>query len=167
MKYDFYHYNHIGSYHCTQCGLHRHDTEYTVTDASLKDSYIVINKKYRIDLSFSGIYHFYNTLATFAICNLLGIPGEDIANALNHYVMKSGRIVKFLAGQKEGTLLTSKHENSISYDQSIRVAVQDKQNTTVTIMWTPLAANIIPAKPRGCGTLTLSCWPPILLRKLS
>ena len=101
MEYDYYHYNHIGSYHCTQCELHRNDTAYTVTDASLEDSYIVINGKYRIDLSFSGIYHFYNTLATFA---------------------------------KEGTLLTSKHENSISYDQSIRVAVQDKRDTTVTVI---------------------------------
>lgn len=134
MEYDYYHYNHIGSYHCTQCELHRNDTAYTVTDASLEDSYIVINGKYRIDLSFSGIYHFYNTLATFAICNLLGVSGEDIVSSLNHYTMKSGRIVSFTAGDKEGTLLTSKHENSISYDQSIRVAVQDKRDTTVTVI---------------------------------
>lgn len=134
MEYDFYHYNHIGSYHCTGCELHRNPTEYTVTDASLKDSYIVINGKYRIDLSFSGIYHFYNTLATFSICNLLGIPGEEIAAALNHYTMKSGRIVQFSVGEKQGTLLTSKHENSISYDQSIRVAVQDRKDCTVTVI---------------------------------
>lgn len=134
MTYDFFHYNHIGSYHCTRCELHRNPTEYTVTDASLEDSYIVINGEYRIDLSFSGIYHFYNTLATFAICNLLGIPGEQIVASLNRYTMKSGRIVRFAAGEKEGTLLTSKHENSISYDQSIRVAVQDKRDTTVTVI---------------------------------
>src|SRR5699024_1392008 len=131
MKYDFYHYNHIGSYHCTGCELHRNPTEYTVTDASLKDSYIVINGKYRIDLSFSGIYHFYTTLATFSIFSLLGISGEEIAAALNHYTMKSGRIVRFSVGEKQGTLLTSKHENSISYDQSTRVAVQDRKDCTV------------------------------------
>ncbi len=134
MEYDYYHYNHIGSYHCTGCGLHRNNTTYTVTDASLKDSYIEINGKYHIDLSFSGIYHFYNTLATFAICNILGIPGEQIVSALNGYQMKSGRIVKFAVGEKEGTLLTSKHENSISYDQSIRVAVQDERDVTVTVI---------------------------------
>lgn len=134
MTYDYFHYNHIGSYHCTRCDLHRNPTEYTVTDASLEDSYIVINGEYRIDLSFSGIYHFYNTLATFAICSLLGIPGEQIVASLNRYTMKSGRIVRFAAGEKEGTLLTSKHENSISYDQSIRVAVQDKRDTTVTVI---------------------------------
>lgn len=134
MTYDYFHYNHIGSYHCTRCDLRRNPTEYTVTDASLEDSYIVINGEYRIDLSFSGIYHFYNTLATFAICSLLGIPGEQIVASLNRYTMKSGRIVRFAAGEKEGTLLTSKHENSISYDQSIRVAVQDKRDTTVTVI---------------------------------
>ena len=134
MKYDFFHYNHIGSYHCTNCELHRNDTAFTVTDASLQDSYIVVNGKYRINLSFSGIYHFYNTLATFSICSLLGVPEEQIASSLNGYTMKSGRIVKFSIGEKIGTLLTSKHENSVSYDQSIRVAVQDGRPCTVTVI---------------------------------
>ena len=48
--------------------------------------------------------------------------------------MKSGRIVQFSVGEKQGTLLTSKHENSISYDQSIRVAVQDRKDCTVTVI---------------------------------
>ena len=134
LIYDYYHYNHIGSYHCPHCGLHREPTSYTVTQASQDEGYIVINGQYRIDLSFTGIYHFYNTLAAFSACSELGIPAETIVSSLQNYTMKNGRIMAFRAGEHEGTLLTSKHENSVSYDQSIRVAVRDPRDCTVMII---------------------------------
>ena len=134
MEYDYYHYNHIGHYHCTSCALKRNETSYTITDASLEEGYIVINQTNRIDLSFSSIYHFYNTLAAFATCSILGIPEQQICTLLNQYTLKSGRVVTFRAGSHKGTLLASKHENSVSYDQSLRVAVQDKSDCTVMII---------------------------------
>lgn len=134
LSYDYYHYNHIGSYHCDHCGLHREKPAYAVTDASQEDQYIVINGESRIALSFNGVYHFYNTLAAFAACRELGIPSTQITDALQHYIMKNGRIMDFRVGEHEGTLLTSKHENSVSYDQSIRVAVRDQKAGTVIII---------------------------------
>ena len=134
LSYDYYHYSHIGSYHCDHCGLHREKPAYAVTDASQEDQYIVINGESRIALSFNGVYHFYNTLAAFAACRELGIPAAQITDALQHYIMKNGRIMDFRVGEHEGTLLTSKHENSVSYDQSIRVAVRDQKAGTVIII---------------------------------
>ena len=95
LTYDYYHYNHIGSYHCDHCGLHREKPAYAVTDASQEDQYIVINGESRIALSFNGVYHFYNTLAAFAACRELGIPAAQITEALQHYIMKNGRIMDF------------------------------------------------------------------------
>ncbi len=134
MEYDYYHYNHIGSYHCTKCGHKRNDTVWTITDASLQEGYIVINGKYKISLSFSSIYHCYNTLAAFAVADIAGVDPETAAKALSGYDLRSGRIVEFTLGEKQGTLLVSKHENSISYDQSIRVARADKRECSVVVM---------------------------------
>ncbi|MBQ8001756.1 MAG: DUF1727 domain-containing protein [Ruminococcus sp.] len=134
MEYDYYHYNHIGSYHCTSCGHKRNDTVWTITDASLKEGYIVVNGKYKITLSFSSIYHCYNTLAAFAAADIAGVDPEVAAKALSGYDLRSGRIVEFTLGDKQGTLLVSKHENSISYDQSIRVARADKRECSVVVM---------------------------------
>lgn len=134
MEYEYYHYNHIGKYHCTQCELKRNDTQFTVTEANLEDGYIVINDKNKISLAFSSIYHLYNTLAAFSVTSLLGIPSDTIVEAVSNYSLKNGRVVTFSAGGHKGTLLTSKHENSISYDQSIRVAVSDKENCTAVII---------------------------------
>ena len=53
---------------------------------------------------------------------------------MNDYVLKNGRVITFELGNREGTLLTSKHENSISYDQSLRVASAYKDGCDVMII---------------------------------
>ncbi len=134
MEYEYYHYNHIGKYECKNCGHKRNDTVWTITDASLEEGYVVVNGKYKIEISFSSIYHCYNTLAAFAAADIAGVPLDTAAKALSNYDLASGRIVDFKLGQREGTLLVSKHENSISYDQSIRVAKADKRGSSVMII---------------------------------
>jgi len=134
MEYDYAHYNHIGSYRCPACGLHRHTPDDAVTEASLSEKYLILNGKYRVDMSFGGLYHVYNTLAAFSACRELGLSEEKTAAALSGYALTNGRIVSFSIGDKKGTLLASKHENSVSYDQSIRVAVGSGQDVTVMIL---------------------------------
>ena len=134
MEYEFVHYNHIGTYRCSQCGLHRNTPQDAVTEASLAEKYLVINGKHRVDMSFAGIYHVYNTLAAFSACRELGLPEEKIAAALSGYALQNGRIVSFRVGDKAGTLLASKHENSVSYDQSIRVAAGSGRDVTVLVI---------------------------------
>ena len=134
LIYDYYHYNHIGHYRCSACELKRHDTRYTITDADLSAGYVTINGKHRIDLGFKSLYHCYNILAAFSICNILGVPEEEICRSLASYMLKNGRVVTFTAGENHGILLTSKHENSVSYDQAIRIVVQEKKECTVMVI---------------------------------
>ena len=68
------------------------------------------------------------------MADIAGVDPEVAAKALSNYDLKSGRIVEFKVGDREGTLLVSKHENSISYDQSIRVARADKRGASVMII---------------------------------
>ena len=60
--------------------------------------------------------------------------GAEIASDMNDYVLKNGRVITFELGRRRGTLLTSKHENSISYDQSLRVASAYKEGCDVMII---------------------------------
>lgn len=134
MKYEYYHYNHIGSYACTGCGFKKPKTHWTITDASLKDKSLTINGKYTIRLSFSGIYQCYNSLVAFAAADIAGVDPEAAAKALSGYKLRGGRITDFTYGKSRGTLLISKHENSVSYDQSISVVTADPQKTAVLII---------------------------------
>ena len=134
MKYSTHHYNHIGHYFCPSCGYKRHDTGYTLTELDLENGTAVIDGKYNITLALKSLYNIYNILAAYTVASLVGIDGEKIAADMSNYVMKNGRVVTFSIGQREGTLLTSKHENSISYDQSIRIAAADKRGCDVMII---------------------------------
>ena len=134
MRYKTHHYNHIGIYECTECGYHREDTDYTVTAVDMNKGEIEINGKYHISLALKSLYNIYNILAAFTVASLIGIDGDKIAAEMNDYVLKNGRVINFKLGDRRGTLLTSKHENSVSYDHSLRVACACEQGADVLII---------------------------------
>ena len=134
MEYSTHHYNHIGHYRCTECGYRRQDTEYTITAVDLDKGVMEIDGKYRISLALKSLYNIYNILSAYTVARIAGISGEKIAADMNNYVLQNGRVITFTLGNRRGTLLTSKHENSISYDQSLRVACAYKEGCDVMII---------------------------------
>lgn len=134
MKYNYRHFSHIGSYFCESCGHKKHETDFTVTEADLENGVITINDKQKITLAFKSIYNVYNILACYAVCTLVGTDEAKTAAAVSDYVLKNGRVVRYKLGSSEGTFLISKHENSISYDQSIRYIIGQNQPCGVIII---------------------------------
>lgn len=134
MEYEYYHFNHIGSYSCPSCGHRRQKPDFSVTGYDGENGIITVNNSCRIPLNLKSMYNVYNILAAFSVCSLLGIPEEEIAESISHYILQNGRVVTFRAGEKQGVLLTSKHENSVCYDQSIRFAVDSGEDCTVMII---------------------------------
>ena len=134
LTYSSYHYNHIGHYCCTKCDFARHSTDFTITEADLNEGYAVINGEHRIDLALKSLYNIYNILAAFSVASLMGVDEKIIASSINNYVLKNGRVVTFSLGERRGTLLTSKHENSISYDQSLSLVANDSEGSDVVII---------------------------------
>lgn len=134
MTYSTHHYNHIGHYRCPSCGYHRHDTAYTITAVDLEKGWMEIDGKHRISLALKSLYNIYNILAAYTVARIVGVDGAEIAADMNDYVLQNGRVITFTLGSRRGTLLTSKHENSISYDQSLRVASAYKEGCDVLII---------------------------------
>ena len=119
MEYDFYHYEHIGRYRCAGCGHHRHDTDFAVTELDLESGKLVLDGETEISLAFKSIYNVYNILAAWSVCSLAGVDRTVSAEVINNYILKNGRMVQFTLGAHHGTLLTSKHENSVAYDTNL------------------------------------------------
>lgn len=134
MVYSTHHYNHIGHYRCTACGYHRHDTQYTITSVDMDKGEMTIDGTHTITLALKSLYNIYNILSAYTVASIVGVDGAKIAEDMNHYVLKNGRVITFSLGSRRGTMLTSKHENSISYDQSIRVAAAYKEGCDVLII---------------------------------
>ena len=124
MEYDYAHYNHIGAWRCTSCGRQRPETAYTATALDLQAGVLTIDDAVTVQLAFKSIYNVYNILAAYAVCRRVGVSAETAADVIGNYVLKNGRMQTFRLGNRHGTLLTSKHENSIAYDTNLRY-VQD------------------------------------------
>jgi len=134
MDYEFYHYSHIGSYECKKCGYKRQKPMFEVTELDLSKGEFVINGEYRISLFLKSIYNVYNSLAAFTVAALVGADKEAAAKAISGHILKNGRLVCFKSQGRNGVLLTSKHENSISYNQSISLSLSTKEPCTVVII---------------------------------
>ncbi len=134
MVYDYVHYNHIGAFRCTKCDHHKMDTDYTATALDLENGVLTLDGTTTIQLAFRSIYNVYNILAAYAACRECGVSNEVISKVINHYILKNGRMQTFTLGQRHGTLLTSKHENSIAYDTNLRYVTSTKEDCVVLII---------------------------------
>lgn len=134
LEYSYYHYNHIGDFSCKKCGHKRMNPKFAVTSLNLNNNEMVINDKYKISMNLRSVYMAYNLLATFAVTRLVGVKDDKIVDSLNNYVMKNDRVQKFEVNGKKTMLLTSKHENSISYNQSLLYITREKTPCTVVII---------------------------------
>lgn len=134
LNYEYYHYAHIGSYNCNNCGHERKNPEFEITEINLKTGKMKINNQQEITIGLKSIYNAYNVLAAYTVANLIGVPEDKISNTLNEYVMKNDRVQTFNINGHNGMLLTSKHENSISYNQSLAYIVRENKPCTVVII---------------------------------
>ena len=134
MTYDYVHYNHIGAYRCTSCGHAKPATDYTATAVDLDSGTLTIDNAVDIHLAFRSIYNVYNILAAYAACRECGVGTETARSVINNYILKNGRMQKFTLGQHHGTLLTSKHENSIAYDTNLGYVASAKADCAVLVI---------------------------------
>ncbi len=134
MEYSYYHYNHVGHFTCGSCDFKSPPAKYKITDVDLDAATLSIDGSYTINLSLKSLYNAYNILSVYALCRELNVPCDTIISALNNYVLKNDRITGFKVGEKVGKLFTSKHENSVSYNQSINMALNEEIPTTVMII---------------------------------
>ena len=133
MEYDYYHYNQIGAYRCTKCGHQKPATNYTATAVDLDRGVLTIDGGVEIALTFRSIYNVYNILAAYAACRECGVDSGIIQKVISNYILKNGRMQKFTLGQHHGTLLTSKHENSVAYDTNLRY-IREETHDPCTVM---------------------------------
>ena len=134
LTYLYHHYHHIGHYMCPNCGHHRHMPDFMGTALDLEEGKLSINYKHTIDLAFRSIYNVYNILAAWSVCAVCGADKDTMAQTISNYILKNGRMVTFKLGGHKGTLLTSKHENSVAYDTNLDYIAASKEDCEVMVI---------------------------------
>ena len=134
MVYEYRQFAHVGKYECKNCGFKRAEPDYRISDLDLEKGTVTINDTDTLQLAFHTIFNAYNVLAAYTIGSLLGIDSKQIVSTLNDYLIKNGRIKRFLIGDKEGTLLISKHENTISYNRNLESVTGKGEDVTLLLI---------------------------------
>lgn len=134
LHYDYFNMAHIGHFSCSGCGHRSCEPLCRITDVDLENKVLTFDHDYRITLAFASTFNAYNLLAAFTLAADLGLNKAKTAAALNGYILKSGRVLTYRLGEHNGMLLTSKHENSVSYNQSIDYVCRFGKDSTVMIL---------------------------------
>ncbi len=134
MVYDYRIFAHVGSYRCTACDLKREAPAYAITSLDLDNGLMTINERYEIRLALNTIFNAYNALVSFVIGSLIGLDEEKCAQSLDNYLIRNGRYRTFRINGQEGTLLISKHENTISYNTNLEYVSDHNGDITLLLI---------------------------------
>lgn len=132
LIYDYYHYGHIGNFHCPICDFKRGNVDFEATDVNLEKKKAKINGK-SVLLDKNVLYAVYYTIAAYALCKTIGVEDKDILDVLNEnkHESKRGKISSF-DGRKLISL-ESKNENNLSYYQSIKYITDQPGKKSIII----------------------------------
>ncbi len=134
MIYEYRQFAHIGKYKCLGCGFERPEPDFYISDIDLQSGRMTINGEYHLDLAYHTIFNAYNILAAFSIGRLLDVHVDSLIATLNEFLIHNGRIKRFKIGSKHGTLLISKHENSVSYNRNLAYVANYGRDVTLLLI---------------------------------
>lgn len=135
LKYNYYNFENLGDYQCTNCDFKRPKIRYTVTNLDYEKNTIIINNEFEMHIPYSVLYCVYNTLAAFSIAASLGLNEVKIAQTISKI---SGTIKNFDEFQFNNRLvhiLNNKNENNSTFNQSLLYIKRFKETKTIVIGW--------------------------------
>lgn len=132
LKYNFYHYNHVGEYACPNCGFQTPKTSYAATDVSLEEGRFKICGR-EVCTGYKNLFFVLNAAGAAALCCEAGVPLDDVIRGLNSFVVPKDRFQTFTANGRTGKMLLSKNQNPVSFDQSIAYVLEQPGDKTLII----------------------------------
>lgn len=132
LKYDYYHYGHIGKYKCPNGDFERGKVMYEAKDIDIDNKSISINK-YKVKLPSDFLYAAYFVTGCFALSHELGISYDNILKVINSDI-KTKRLEIYDFDNRKWQMLVSKNENNLSYKQSLDYIMHQKEKDKTIIL---------------------------------
>lgn len=132
LKYEFYHYGHLGTYSCKNKCFNRNPVDYIASDVNLENKTIKINDNL-IKIDKDAFFAVYYTLAAYTAAKTIGLSEEKIINSFNNDINEAKRMHTYDYKNRKITMIESKNENNLSYLQSINYIKNSPNKKTVII----------------------------------
>lgn len=139
LDYEFYHYNHIGVPKCSNCGFSMPESRFFASDVDFDKGTFVFkgDKGESLVLPFQkgNFFNVFNITGACAVCRLMGIDVDTIAESIEDLSSKTGRFQENLFGGVEVVSMLSKNQNPISCSQSLKyLGSTDKEKDVVLLI---------------------------------
>ena len=131
LIYDFYHYGHLGSYHCPNNDFERGKIDYLGTNINLNNQTMTINNNL-VHMPSNFLYSAYFVTASYALASEIGINNKDIIRSLNNKINTKRLNIYNFYGRK-WQMLASKNENNLSYKQSLDYIINSDEVKTIIL----------------------------------
>ena len=110
LKYKMITYANLGKYYCPNCGFHRPELDYKLTEMKEMDNksseFVIDGQDYKIEVG--GMYNVYNALAATAVAEYYGVSKDKIKRGLGYDEKVFGRQEEFVIDGKKCTLVLVK-----------------------------------------------------------
>ncbi|MBQ1826985.1 MAG: DUF1727 domain-containing protein [Erysipelotrichaceae bacterium] len=135
MEYDYYHYNHIGKFHCPRCGYETPQLMYTAQETDDENGSFSING-HPVNTTYKALFNYMNITAAVAACNQLGLGLEQCTSSISRFVIMKQRYEEFEFNGRRALMILSKNQNPVSYDQSISyvLSLDEKKKDVIIVV---------------------------------
>ncbi|MDR2897001.1 MAG: MurT ligase domain-containing protein [Propionibacteriaceae bacterium] len=137
LDYDYRIIGNLGRYHCGHCGYQAPAPQHSVS--AVVGTELVIDDDYRAAPQIMNPAFAYNILAAYVgLVEAMGVTPQAAADGLTHKDVKNAlqdRVMTFQMGEHRGVFLLSKHENTLTYNVSLRtIADSAERGYTLGVM---------------------------------
>ncbi len=132
MEYDFYHYNHLGKFHCSNCDYQSHTPDFFGTEVDFENRCITINDQ-KVEVTYNTTFNMFNTVAAAAVCCAAsGMTLEQFAKGAKDFEVAKERLDSMTFDDRKVVLMMTK-QNAASLDQSISYVMEQPGEKTIVI----------------------------------
>ena len=111
LDYTMNTYANLGDYICQNCGFHRPELDYRLTEltniTNTTSEFVIDGATYQINVG--GLYNIYNALAAVSVAEFFGLESSLITQGFNNSHAVFGRQESFNVGDKKCTLVLIKN----------------------------------------------------------
>ncbi|NLL63210.1 MAG: DUF1727 domain-containing protein [Ruminococcaceae bacterium] len=140
LDYEFYHYNHIGVPFCTHCGFKMPESSFFASDVDFNKGTFVFNdnrgEKLVLPFQKGNFFNVFNITGACAVCRLMDIDIDIIANSIEDLSSKTGRFQENEYNDIKVISMLSKNQNPISCSQSFKYLSSTDDEKDVVLLIT-------------------------------
>ncbi|MFI3324698.1 MAG: MurT ligase domain-containing protein [Clostridia bacterium] len=121
LTYDFTRYNHVGIYHCDNCGYFPAKQDFVAVKADLKNrtlDTVIKGSPYTFRLVDENPHNIYNELSAISYVHEMGYSLDEIDKAINNLKVAESRLISTEVNGKTVARIIAKGQNPVASSRS-------------------------------------------------